>query len=170
MFCLIKGHMDLDHKKLKKKKCHKVIWVSYAPSPSIWQLKFSTSWIIEVCYSIKGNFEASHDFQVFLERLKGTDMSGDSDRDSSVEEFTSHDGKSKGHVMFKRTLDEVTQSLDFFKSNFGGTHLTLACIGFDSTVSLFFPWGRSNIELKLFRKFKVTFRKFGCFAYKYTLY
>ena len=109
---------------------------------------------------------------MFLERLKGTDMSGDSDRDSSVEEFTSHDGKSKGHVMFKRTLDEVTQSLDFFKSNFGGTHLTLACIGFDSTVSLFFPWGRSNIELKLFRKFKVTFRKFGCFAYKYmyTLY
>ena len=61
---------------------------------------------------------------MFLGRLKGTDVSGD--RDSSVEEFTSQDGKSKGHVMFKRSLDEVTQSLDFFKSNFGGTHLTLS--------------------------------------------
>lgn len=81
-----------------------------------------------------GNFEASHDFQVFLGRLKGMDVTGDRDRDSSVEEFTSRDGKSKGHVMFKRSLDEVTQSLDFFKSNFGGTHLTLACIGFDNMV------------------------------------
>ena len=78
---------------------------------------------------------------MFIGRLKGTDVSGGSDRDSSVEEFTSRDGKSKGYVMFKRSLDEVTQSLDFFKSNFGGTHLTLTCIGFDSMVSLFFFLG-----------------------------
>lgn len=76
------------------------------------------------------------------------DVTGDRDRDSSVEEFTSRDGKSKGHVMFKRSLDEVTQSLDFFKSNFGGTHLTLACIGFDNMVSLLFSWGRSNFEFE----------------------
>lgn len=78
---------------------------------------------------------------MFLGRLKGTDVSGDSDRDSSVEEFTSGDGKSKCHVLFKRSLDEVTQGLDFFKSNFGGTHLTLACLRFDSMVSLFFFLG-----------------------------
>ena len=90
---------------------------------------------------------SSHDFQVFLERLKGTDMSGDSDRDSSVEEFSSRDGKSKGHVVFKRSLDEVT---------------TPTSIEFDSMVSLFFfPGGGVVLNLKLFRKFKVTFRKIG---------
>lgn len=139
-FYQIKSHMDLDH--TKKEKCPKTHLGQLCPSPLISQLDFSTSEIIEACFSIKGNFEASHDFQVFLGRLKGMDVTGDRDRDSSVEEFTSRDGKSKGHVMFKRSLDEVTQSLDFFKSNFGGTHLTLACIGFDNMVSLLFFLGQ----------------------------
>lgn len=70
------------------------------------------------------------------------DVIGDRDRDSSVEEFISCDGKSKGYVMFKRSLDEVIQSLDFFKFNFGGIYLILVCIGFDNMVSLFFFLGQ----------------------------
>lgn len=71
---------------------------------------------------------------MFLERLKGKDPEIRNE-DSSMEEISSSNGKSKGHVMFNQNLDEVTQGLDFLKSNFEGLHLTLACVGFDSMVS-----------------------------------
>ena len=58
---------------------------------------------------------------MFLERLKGNDPEIRNE-DSSVEEISSSDRKNKGQLMFKQNLDEVTQGLDFFKSNFAGLH------------------------------------------------
>ena len=51
---------------------------------------------------------------MFLEKLKGKDHEIRNE-DSNMEGISSTDGKSKGHVMFKQNLDEVTQGLDFFK-------------------------------------------------------
>lgn len=58
---------------------------------------------------------------MFLERLKGNDPEIRNE-DSSIEEISSSDRKNKGQLMFKQNLDEVTQGLDFFKSNFEGLH------------------------------------------------
>ena len=58
---------------------------------------------------------------MFLERLKGNDPEIRNE-DSSIEEISSSDRKNKGQLMFKQNLDEVTQGLDFFKSNFERLH------------------------------------------------
>ena len=58
---------------------------------------------------------------MFLERLKGKDPEIRNE-DSSVEKISSSDRKNKGQLMFKQNLDELTQGLDFFKSNFEGLH------------------------------------------------
>lgn len=73
---------------------------------------------------------------MFLKRLKESESSaGETEHGASeIEEFTSNDGRNKGRVIFRSNLDHVTQSMECFKSNFGGIFLAIGVVGFDLEV------------------------------------
>jgi len=86
--------------------------------------------------SYKGNFEASHDFQEFLKRLKESESPVETENGTcgEIEVFTSNDGSKKGHAIFRSNLDHVTQSMECFKSNFAGISLAVGVVSFDREV------------------------------------
>lgn len=74
---------------------------------------------------------------MFLKRLKERESSTGEAHGEVVceDEFTSEDGKTKKHVLFKESLDEVNPQSIGFTSNFGGVFLTFGFLSLDSMVS-----------------------------------
>ena len=55
--------------------------------------------------------------------MKEKESAGNSDEAREIEQFTSKDGLNRGFTVFVPNLDEVTQTMDCFRSNFGGISL-----------------------------------------------
>ena len=67
---------------------------------------------------------------MFLKRLKEREFASPETTCTEDEEFTTTDGHNKGSAVFPPNLEEVTQSMELFKSNFEGISLALGVIGF----------------------------------------
>ena len=76
---------------------------------------------------------------MFLKRLKESESARcgateDGQVGARVEEFSTRDGHNKGGAIFPHNLEEVTQSMELFKSTYEGVSLALGVVGFDDKV------------------------------------
>ena len=71
---------------------------------------------------------------MFLKRLKERESASHKAKCKEDEEFNTTDGHNKGSAVFPQNLEEVTQRMELFKSNFEGISLALGVIGVDDKV------------------------------------
>ena len=87
-------------------------------------------YIYDEFYNVGQLVEPSHDFQVFLRRLKDRENQEiEKPGVADADEFTSKDGNTKGYVIFRRSLDHFDLQKELSQSSFGGAFLTFGLVG-----------------------------------------